>query len=321
MLGQQGQHVRWYVRRPELRESILALGENATNLPGVRLPMAHLTIVPRAEEALAGVKGALVVVPAAFLAQEWPATEVDVIRQLAWVGVAIKGLLPSGQTPCEYLAGSGGCMPTQLVTLLGPGHAEEVSTHQPTELTLCGPTQLTHQMADCLGAPHLQWCHTPDRAGAEWAAILKNIYAILVGYARGAGAGDNLLAALVSACLRELEATLHLLAPLPLAQSWPPPRNVLQSVYAGDLLVTAYSQHSRNQRLGLALGQGQGQALSTWLANGQTPPEGYFIAQSLAQRLDPLPPLLGATMQLLDPSQPVSTTPSLLELMRLCAWV
>ncbi|MCS7072906.1 MAG: glycerol-3-phosphate dehydrogenase, partial [Bacteroidia bacterium] len=128
-------------------------------------------------------------------------------------------------------------------------HAEEVATGNPTFLTIASTNKkLAQELQIILQNHYLQVNTTADVLGVEWSSVLKNIYAILVGIAHGQGYKDNFTSILVSACLREMSSVLQFVCP--------EQRNILENVYLGDLLVTAYSVHSRNRRLGFLVGSG-----------------------------------------------------------------
>ena len=186
---------------------------------------------------------------------------------------AIKGIVPGDyKTVAEYLHDSFGLCYRQIGIIAGPSHAEEVSRGKLSYLTVVCTDQ---ENAGCIGlqlsSKNVHTSCSTDLYGAEYAAILKNIYAIAVGLAVGLGYGDNFLAVLISNCANEMTRFLR--------ESYPDERNTLAPAYLGDLLVTCYSIYSRNRRLGLLIGRGC--TVKSALNEMTMIAEGYFAADCI----------------------------------------
>lgn len=298
-LAHAGHTVHWHVRRPEARSQLAATAQQPDYLPGVTLPMHNIRLHAAAADALAAAPTALLVVPTAHLA-----THLEGVgpRHLAGktVATAIKGLVPgTAHLVCEYITRTYQLPDDAYCAILGPGHAEEVARGQATYLTICGTHAATAANVACLLAHGaVRTTTSPDVQGGEMASALKNVYAVAAGLALGLGYGDNFMSVLVSNALMEMDAVLHTEFPLP-------GRDVAQSLYAGDLLVTAYSPHSRNRRLGDRLGRGE--PLPGILAASPMVAEGYNVAHLLRQRGTAPGPILRAVQAvLIDNANPAT---------------
>ena len=186
---------------------------------------------------------------------------------------AIKGIIPgSWQTVAEYLHDSYGLSFRQMGIIAGPTHAEEVSRGKLSFLTLASADEENaRKVGEKLAGKYVHVCHTSDLYGVEYASILKNIYALSAGMAKGLGYGDNFIAVLVSNCANEMTRFIQ--------ESYPDSRNTFHSAYLGDLLVTCYSSYSRNRRLGLLIGRGC--SVKSALNEMTMVAEGYYAAECI----------------------------------------
>jgi glycerol-3-phosphate dehydrogenase (NAD(P)+) len=137
-----------------------------------------------------------------------------------------------------------------LAALTGPNHAEEVAQRMATAAVIASPNEaLARELQDCFRLPWFRCYTTDDLVGVEWAGAMKNPYAIAAGIAEGLNLGDNAIAALVTRALAEMTR---------LGQAMGGRTETFFGLSGvGDLVGTCYSRHSRNHRLGLAIGQGQ----------------------------------------------------------------
>ncbi|MBQ5878752.1 MAG: glycerol-3-phosphate dehydrogenase, partial [Alistipes sp.] len=156
--------------------------------------------------------------------------------------------------------------------ITGPTHAEEVSRERLSYLTVvCTDPENGAIIGQKFSTKYIHLSFSQDIYGTEYAAILKNIYAVSVGMAIGLGYGDNFLAVLIANCAAEMTRFLE--------ESYPDNRSTLASAYLGDLLVTCYSIHSRNRRLGLMIGHGC--SVKTALNEMTMVAEGYYAADCI----------------------------------------
>ena len=186
---------------------------------------------------------------------------------------AIKGIVPGDyQTVVEYIHDHYGLSYKQLGLFTGPSHAEEVSRGKLSYLTVvCTDPENARLIGSRFAGGNIRLSYSTDLYGIEYAAILKNIYALAVGMAVGLGYGDNFLAVLIANSAGEMTRFLE--------ESYPDHRNTQVSAYLGDLLVTCYSTYSRNRRLGLLIGHGC--TVKSALNEMTMVAEGYFAADCI----------------------------------------
>jgi glycerol-3-phosphate dehydrogenase (NAD(P)+) len=163
---------------------------------------------------------------------------------------AIKGIVPDENLIVGEFFNQRYNIPLEDIGVItGPCHAEEVALERLSYLTVAS-TNPDHSafMAAHLACDYIKTCESDDIYGTEYAAVLKNIYALAAGICHGLGYGDNFQAVLVSNAIREMKRFMKAVHPLK--------RDINGSAYLGDLLVTAYSQFSRNRLFGTMIGKG-----------------------------------------------------------------
>lgn len=186
---------------------------------------------------------------------------------------AIKGIVPSQQDIVgHYLRDVFQVKDENQGVILGPCHAEEVAMERLSYLTIGSfDEELGKQVADCLKSHYIRTHITNDVYGAEYGAVLKNIFALSAGVAHGLGYGDNFIAVLMSNAIREMENFLQKIYPMH--------RNINNSAYLGDLLVTGYSYFSRNRMLGNMIGKGY--TVKSAILEMRMVAEGYYATKSI----------------------------------------
>src|SRR5690606_7139822 len=156
----------------------------------------------------------------------------------------------------------------------GPCHAEEVSLEKLSYLTVaCTDTTVSSRVAGLIATHYIKTIVSDDIYGTEYAAVLKNIYALACGICHGVGFCDNFQAVLVSNALREMATFVNAVHPIE--------RDIKESAYLGDLLVTAYSQFSRNRVFGNMIGKGY--SVRAAQLEMDMVAEGYFAANCIQQ--------------------------------------
>lgn len=149
----------------------------------------------------------------------------------------------------DYFTKEYGVPAENIAVLAGPCHAEEVALERLSYLTIgCQDTEKAHAIAQRLASSYIKTSVSHDVAGIEYSSVLKNVYAIAAGICSGLKYGDNFQAVLMSNAIQEMNRFLQTVNPLN--------RNVNDSVYLGDLLVTGYSNFSRNRTFGTMIGKG-----------------------------------------------------------------
>jgi glycerol-3-phosphate dehydrogenase (NAD(P)+) len=184
---------------------------------------------------------------------------------------AIKGIIPQYNLIVgEYLNKVFEVPFSQIGVIAGPCHAEEVALEKLSYLTLaCTDINNAETLATMLRCRYMKVTCSDDIYGTEYSAVLKNVVAIAGGVCHGLGYGDNFLSVLVSNAIQEIERFVNAVHPID--------RDIKASAYLGDLLVTAYSQFSRNRMFGAMLGKGYSVKMAQLEMNMVA--EGYFAVK------------------------------------------
>jgi glycerol-3-phosphate dehydrogenase (NAD(P)+) len=244
-----GERVGWYVRNPEVLASLEREGRNPRYLSDVEFDPARLALSGDIDAVVTGADVVILAAPSAFIKTYLERLTVPLAGKL--VISAVKGIVPGNyQSVTEYMMQSHGLSLGSTGVIGGPSHAEEVAMERLSYLTVaCENPDNARVVAHKLAARYIRATISADIHGVEYAAILKNIYALSVGICAGLGYGDNFLSVLISNGAREMRRFLDGAFPCPC-------RDTDTSAFLGDLLVTAYSPFSRNRRFGLMIGKG-----------------------------------------------------------------
>jgi glycerol-3-phosphate dehydrogenase (NAD(P)+) len=265
------QRVGWYVRNAEVLESLRNEGRNIRYLSELEFDTSLIDPSDDLNEVVRNADIIIMAAPSAYLTTFLEPLTVSLKDK--FIISAVKGIIPGDyKTVIEYLHDHYDLSYKQIGLITGPTHAEEVARERLSYLTVvCTDPDNAQIVGQKLAAPYIHLSYSLDLYGTEYAAILKNIYALACGMAIGLGYGDNFLAVLISNCASELTRFL--------TESYPSERNTQVSAYLGDLLVTCYSIHSRNRRLGLLIGHGC--SVKTALNEMTMVAEGYFAADCI----------------------------------------
>jgi glycerol-3-phosphate dehydrogenase (NAD(P)+) len=270
---------------------VAAVRENAAYLPGVALP-AELRFTHELDD-LRACDLVLLVTPSKAIREVASRLSTVGLREDAALLSCTKGVeRGSGLRMSEILAE---CFPRNPVGVLsGPSHAEEVARQKPTALVLgCADASLAKRLQQAFSTPFFRAYTSDDVAGIELGGALKNIFALAAGVSDGLGLGDNAKAALVTRALSELSR---------LGTALGGRRETFQGLSGiGDLMVTCFSQHSRNRAVGERLGRGE--RLADIVASMNMVAEGVpttYSAHEVAQRHGIDAPIIAQMRALLD---------------------
>ncbi len=278
ILTDNGHQLYWWVRNDEAILSLSTRHHNPHYLTSVRFLPG--TIIPTKD--LAGMMAIcdtlIVAVPSAYAQGV-----IDQIPAEVWktkkVISAIKGILPNANLLLnDYMTETFGMPLQQYVAITGPCHAEEVAYERLSYLTFSGLNDgLTGNVAQAFRNSYINTTHNHDIWGAQFAAVLKNIYAIGAGIAHSLDYGDNFLSVYATNCYREMYGFLqnHFEKVHP-SDEHP---DFHTSAYLGDLLVTCYSLHSRNRTFGAMIGKGYSVKAATLEMNMVA--EGYYASRGM----------------------------------------
>jgi glycerol-3-phosphate dehydrogenase (NAD(P)+) len=239
----------WWMRNEQAVEHVHKFGHNPNYLSSVEIKVPAENISTNLKALIAKADIILLNVPAAFLKEALVDIKPEDFQGKKLVS-AIKGIVPDENLIIgEFLNKKYDISFDNFVVISGPCHAEEVALEKLSYLTIAsGDPELAAEFAGMLSTRYIKTIVSDDIYGTEYAAVLKNIYAIAGGICHGVGYGDNFQAVLVSNAIRELMRFVDAVHPIE--------RDIKESAYLGDLLVTAYSQFSRNRTFGNMIGKG-----------------------------------------------------------------
>ncbi|HEY9195870.1 MAG TPA: NAD(P)H-dependent glycerol-3-phosphate dehydrogenase [Mucilaginibacter sp.] len=239
----------WWMRNAQAVEHLHKFGHNPYYLSSVEIKLPKENISTNLPALIKAADIILLNVPAAFLKDALKGITVDDLAGKKLVS-AIKGIVPDENLIIgEFLHHQYGIRFEDFIVISGPCHAEEVALEKLSYLTIAsGDAALATEFAGMINTRYIKTIVSDDIYGTEWGAVLKNVYAIAGGICHGIGYGDNFQAVLISNAIRELERFVDAVHPIS--------RDIKESAYLGDLLVTAYSQFSRNRTFGNMIGKG-----------------------------------------------------------------
>lgn len=270
VLTMNDKSVGWYIRNAEVLDSLRNEGRNCRYLSEIEFDKNRIHFSDDLNATVSEADILLLAIPAAYLKTYLSELRVPLDDKV--VVSAIKGIIPDeNMFVTDYLKQHYGLSNSQLCFICGPTHAEEVGHSKLTYLTIaCNDISNARLMGEKLKASFIKLNCLRDIDYLEHSAVLKNIYAVVVGIAVGMGYGDNFIAVLVSNCIKEM---YFLLDP----QYVNDLRKFNPSNFFGDLLVSCYSSHSRNRQLGMLIGRGN--TVRTALNEMTMVAEGYFASK------------------------------------------
>ncbi|MCR4916877.1 MAG: NAD(P)H-dependent glycerol-3-phosphate dehydrogenase [Prevotella sp.] len=242
-------HIGWYMRREDQIDDFRRMGHNPSYLTSVHFDIQEINFSNDLNRIVADYDTLVFVVPSPYLKNHLRKLKTRLKDK--FIVTAIKGIVPDENLICsEYFHQVFDVPHDSLACLGGPSHAEEVALERLSYLTVgCAELEKAQAFADVLTSPFIKTKTSTDVIGIEFSSVLKNVYAIAAGICGGLKFGDNFQAVLMSNAVQEMSRFLQTVHP-------DPTRNVYDSVYLGDLLVTGYSNFSRNRVFGTMIGKG-----------------------------------------------------------------
>ena len=248
MLLEKVDRLWWYMRRPDAVEEFKRQGHNPSYLTSVRFDIDRISFTTDINEVARHCHTLVFVTPSPYLKNHLKKLKVRLHDKV--IMTAIKGSVPDENLVCsEYCRQVYNVPDENLAVLGGPSHAEEVALSRLTYLTVgCADPANAQAMAETLASGYVKTKTSADVIGIEYASVLKNVYAIAAGICNGLKYGDNFQSVLMANAVQETNRFLRAVYPID--------RQVCDSVYLGDLLVTGYSNFSRNRVFGTMIGKG-----------------------------------------------------------------
>ncbi len=262
--------IAWYMRSTYAIEHLKLQKHNPNYLSSVEFDTKKLRLTNNINEAVAFADYIIFAIPSAFLSGELEKLTESLEGKVIFS--AIKGIVPETSLIVgEHFHEKYNIPYDNIGVITGPCHAEEVALERLSYLTIaCGDERKAKLMGKNLNSHYIKTKISDDIVGTEYAAMLKNIYAIAAGMAHGLGYGDNFQALLMSNAIREMKKFIRKVHKMK--------RNINNSAYLGDLLVTGYSVFSRNRMFGNMIGKGY--TVKSAMMEMSMVAEGYYATKS-----------------------------------------
>ena len=240
--------IGWYMRRDDRILEFKRMGHNPAYLTSVHFNLNEINFTSDINKAVQENDTLVFVTPSPYLKNHLKKLKLPIRDK--FIITAIKGIVPDENLVCsEYFHEVFDVPYSNLACIGGPSHAEEVALERLSYLTVaCSDTEKAKAFANILAGPYIKTKISDDVIGIEYGSVLKNVYAIAAGICAGLKYGDNFQAVLMSNALQEMSRFL--------TSVYPSDRRIEDSAYIGDLLVTGYSNFSRNRTFGTMIGKG-----------------------------------------------------------------
>ncbi|TAH42424.1 MAG: NAD(P)H-dependent glycerol-3-phosphate dehydrogenase [Bacteroidetes bacterium] len=272
ILSNNVDRINWWVRNEETASFIRKYKHNPNYLTDVEINLEKVQVGSNLPAAIASSEIIILAVPSAFLKDTLKnITSVDFKNKL--VVSAIKGIIPDDLLIVgDFLQQKFSIPVSSIGVITGPCHAEEVAMERLSYLTIaCQDTENAEIISKQLACRYIKTKVSDDIFGTEYSAVLKNVIAIASGICHGVGYGDNYQAVLISNAIQEIKRFVDAVHPIN--------RDINDSAYLGDLLVTAYSSFSRNRMFGTMVGKGYSVKFAQLEMNMIA--EGYYATQCI----------------------------------------
>lgn len=265
--------LNWYLRKKGNIQHIKTHHHNPNYLSSINLDVDKLSLFDDINETITQSGILIFAIPAPFLKEATEKLYVDITNKI--VVSAIKGIIPEDNLIIGDFFNRKYNLPlNNFVVLTGPCHSEEVALERLSYLTVASQ-DLQHAkiIAKFIQTFYIKTILSDDIYGTQYAAILKNIFAIVAGVCHGLRYGDNFFAVLISNAIQEIKRVVDAVHPIT--------RDIKSSAYLGDLLVTAYSQFSRNRAFGTMIGKGY--SVKSAILEMNMVAEGYYATKCITE--------------------------------------
>ena len=299
-------HIGWYMRRDDRIEDFRRLQHNPAYLTSVHFNIDEIYFSSNLNDIVHRYSTLVFVTPSPYLKNHLKKLRTRLSDK--FIVTAIKGIVPDENLVCsEYFHQVYDVPYDNLACIGGPSHAEEVALERLSYLTVgCADTEKAQAFADVLASGFIKTKTSADVLGIEYASVLKNVYAIAAGICSGLKYGDNFQAVVMSNALQEMNRFLTVIKEIHdettalTAKGTQQQTSIIDSAYVGDLLVTGYSNFSRNRTFGSMIGKGY--SVKSAQIEMEMIAEGYFgtkCMKEINQRLHVNMPILDAVYNIL----------------------
>ena len=265
--------LNWFIRKEETIKLFKKFRHNPNYLRSVEFDMDRINFYSDINQIVEDSDILVLVTPSAFLKETLKHLTVDIGER--YVVSAIKGIIPEDNLVVGEFFHEIYDLPfDQFGVIAGPCHSEEVARDLLSYLTIASPdVKRARQFAMLLESPSLRTHISDDIWGTEYSAVIKNIMAIAAGISHGLRYGDNFQAVLMSNAIQEIKRFVDTVHPIT--------RDIKSSAYLGDLLVTGYSQFSRNRSFGTMIGKGY--TVRSAILEMDMVAEGYYATKCIKE--------------------------------------
>lgn len=260
------ERINWYMRRDDQIQDFLQTGHNPCYLSAVEFDISRINFYSDINRTIEESDTLIFATPSPFLKQHLK--KVTTSMEDKFIVSAIKGIVPDENLlVADYFSEYYHVPINHIAVIGGPCHAEEIALERLSYITLaCPDIDYAYQLSPVFKNQYLRNYCCKDVTGIEYASVLKNVYAIVAGICHGMKYGDNFLAVFICNAIEEMRNFLYAVHGLE--------RDITDSVYLGDLLVTAYSRFSRNRTFGTMIGKGY--SVKTAQLEMEMIAEGYY---------------------------------------------
>ncbi len=271
MLLINNNHIYWYMRQPTQIREFKRLGSNPSYLTTVKFDLNRITFTSDINQVVREADTLIFATPSPFLKSHLKKLTVPLSDK--FIISSIKGIVPDeNMIMSDFFHQIYGVPEENIAVLAGPCHAEEVAMERLAYLTLaCKDREKAKRLSTLFSSHFIQVNITDDVGGIEYASVMKNIIAIATGVCHGLKYGDNFQAVLVANSIQEINRFCNAIHPQP--------RNISESAYLGDLIVTCYSKFSRNRLFGTMIGKGY--SVKTAQVEMEMIAEGYYATKCI----------------------------------------
>ena len=273
MLCENVNSVNWWMRNEDAINHIETYGHNPNYISDAELKKSKLFLSSDINTIVKESDYLVLAIPAVFLKSTLKNLDVSIKDKV--IISAIKGIVPENNTIVgEFIHNQYNVPYENIGVITGPCHAEEVALERLSYLTVaCNDIQKAEFFANSISGRYIKTTVSDDIYGTEYAAVIKNIIALASGVCHGLGYGDNFQAVLISNAIREIKRFVDKIHPIN--------RDIKESAYLGDLLVTSYSQFSRNRTFGEMIGRGY--SINSAQLQLKMIAEGYYAVKCISE--------------------------------------
>ncbi|MBT4738196.1 MAG: NAD(P)H-dependent glycerol-3-phosphate dehydrogenase [Flavobacteriales bacterium] len=273
MLCENVNSINWWMRNEDSISHIETYGHNPNYISDAELKKEKLNISSDISSVIENSDLIVLAVPSVFLKSTLNNLNVSLKEKI--IVSAIKGIVPENNTIVgEFIHNQYDVPYKNIGVLTGPCHAEEVALERLSYLTVaCSDVEKAEFFANSISGRYIKTNVSDDIYGTEYSSVLKNVVALASGICHGLGYGDNFQAVLISNAIREIKRFVDKVHPIN--------RDIKESAYLGDLLVTAYSQFSRNRTFGEMIGRGY--SVNSAQLQLKMIAEGYYAVKCISE--------------------------------------